>query len=87
VNDLPILSDAETDQELRQFALFARGNPNAKIHVKRWSKTVTGYEFGYVIVANGKVIPTVYVPMTDGTHARFTFDALISLVNAGWIGD
>jgi hypothetical protein len=87
VNDLPILSDAETEQELRDFELFARGNPNAKLYVKRWNKTLREYDCGYVVVSNGKVRPTVYVETANGNQDRFVFDALISLVHAGWIGD
>jgi hypothetical protein len=51
------LTPAETDRELDEFERFARANPNAQIYVKRWQRTTRDYEFGLVLVTNGRIEP------------------------------
>lgn len=73
--------------ELAEFVKFARANPDSKIHVKRWNKTLRTYDCGLVLVKDGKVLPTVYIMAEKGPPSKFSFDGVEEMIHAGWIGD
>lgn len=69
-------------RELTEFKRFSEAHRNAKLHVKRWNKTLRNYDCGHVFVVDGKVQPTIHSDI--GT---FKFENVTELVIAGWIGD